>query len=374
MQDKSKHSVFLYGAWKRNLGDDLFLKAITNRYPDCTFHVMADREYMNSYSDIDNLVIHLKNGLITKALNLVYRKLNHPDYIFVKMSKLADTVVYLGGSLYQQESNWRKVFKRRMKINSLFKNRFAVGNNFGPFTEQEFYDSYKLFFKELTDVCFRDKQSRSYFPYDNVRSASDIIFGVDSYCPENKGKSLSFQKNKPYAVVSVINLNYNSVSRKFEKVTLEIYETWIARLITKLEQRGYSVVLMGFCTSEGDDEAIDRIINNNKFNNTSKFIHNDIDESLSVLRNSDLVIATRFHSMILGWAFERNVVPIVYGNKMRQVIVDAGFDGCCVDIEDIDQYDPDYVIDQAKKLDNISFFKEDSSRHFEGLDSLLADS
>ena len=78
--------------------------------------------------------------------------------------------------------------------------------------------------------------------------------------------------------------------------------------------------------------------------------------------------------MILGWAFERNVVPIVYGNKMRQVIVDAGFDGCCVDIEDIDQYDPDYVIDQAKKLDNISFFKEDSSRHFEGLDSLLADS
>lgn len=368
---KGKLSVFLYGAWKNNLGDDLFLKAITQRYPDIIFHVLANKQYADSYPDITNLVVHIKNGRVTRALNALYRKLKKPDYIFKKMAKQSSAVILLGGSLYQQEDNWVKLYNQRRKMISLFDASFAIGNNFGPSKDQKFIDNYKQFFQELTDVCFRDKESQAFFPYDNVRSASDVVFGIGSYLSVNKSNQNSLRISKPYVVVSVIDLNYKSVSRKYNNVTPEIYEAWISKLINCLEERGYNVVLMGFCTSEGDHYAIDRILESNSFKNTTKFIHHSIDESMDVLSGAEMVVATRFHAMILGWTLEKKVLPIVYGNKMRQVINDTGFDGCCVDIEEIDKYEPQYVIDQAKQLDNISKYREDSFNQFSGFDSWL---
>ena len=180
MQD-NKRSVFLYGAWKNNLGDDLFLKVITQRYPDCTFHVLVNKKYIGAYSEMNNLVVHRKNGRFTRMLNALSRRLNMPDYIFLKMSKLASVVILLGGSLYQQENNWKKLYSERLKMIGLFDGAFAIGNNFGPSSDPEFINCYKDFFRELNDVCFRDRQSQMLFPYDNVRAASDIIFGIDSY-------------------------------------------------------------------------------------------------------------------------------------------------------------------------------------------------
>lgn len=365
-------SIFLYGAWKNNLGDDLFLKIITQRYPDCTFHILTNRQYIDTYDNIGNLVTHVKNRRITRMLNFLFRRFGLPDYIILKMSKQANVVIFLGGSLYQQEENWKKLFKQRMNMVELFNASFAIGNNFGPFTDNDFYNSYKTFFKRMEDVCFRDKQSRMLFPYSNVRNASDIVFGISSYCPNLEKRILNVNEEKPCVVISIINLEYASVSRKYKKVNAEIYEKWISKLIFMLEQREYSVVLMGFCTSEGDDIAIDRIIAKNAFKSTIKYIHHDINESLAILRYSDLIIATRFHSMILGWAFDKKVAPIVYGNKMKQVIQDTGFDGCCVDIEDIDQYDPEFVIDNAKKLSNLQSYIDDSSNQFSGFDKWLA--
>jgi len=365
-------SIFLYGAWKNNLGDDLFLKVITQRYPNYTFHVLVNKKYINVYSDINNLVVHTKNGRFTRMMNALFRLLNMPDYIFLKMSKIASVVILLGGSLYQQESNWKKLYSGRLKMIGLFKASFAIGNNFGPSSDPEFLNCYKIFFRKLTDVCFRDRQSQMLFPYDNVRTASDIVFGIDSYYTSKVAQIIDVLAEKPYAVVSVIDLFYKSVSRNYQKVTADIYESWISDLILQLEHRGYHVILMGFCTAEGDDIAIDRIIGKNSFNNTIKIIHRNIDESLLVLKEADLVVATRFHAMILGWTFGKKVVPIVYGNKMKQVIHDTSFDGCCVNIEEIDQYDPSYVIDHAKKLRDISSFADDSENQFYGFDQWLA--
>ena len=369
MRDNKKLSVFLYGAWKSNLGDDLFLRAITHRYPDFTFHILVNRKYSGAYSGIGNLVSHVRDGRVTRLLNNVFRRLRKPDYIFLKMAKLADAVIFLGGSLYQQEVNWKKLYDQRSRLRSLFGAAFAIGNNFGPCTDPGMYELYKGFFRGMNDVCFRDRYSKDLFPYDNVRSASDIVFGINSFCPDNNSSPADARLKTSYAVISVIDLDCDSVSRKFKNVTTVKYERWIAGLVSALEQRGFAVVLMGFCGSEGDDVAIDRIIRNNHFNNTVKFIHSNVDESLSVLRGAGLIVATRFHAMIIGWAFGKKVVPIVYGNKMRQVIKDSAFDGYCVDIEQIESCDPLQAIDCAGQLDDIPRFEKDSFAQFDGFDA-----
>lgn len=370
MTEKNSTSVFLYGAWKKNLGDDLFLKITAERYPDCNFHILTLKQYADTYLNIPNVTVHHKDNRMTQVLNNVYRKLNKPDYAFIKMAETAEAVIFLGGSLYQQEKNWKRLYIQRKNIQSLFKASFAVGNNFGPYSDDDFYHKYQSFFKNMTDVCFRDQYSGSLFPYDNIRTASDVVFGIKSVYSDLKpdtDKSCS----KPVAVISVINLELDSVSRKFQSVTAEQYENWIAKLAAALEKRGYLVTLMGFCRSEGDEKAIDRIIENPALKHTEKYIHENIDESLCLIKNSELVIATRFHAMIVGWAFEKKVVPVAYGNKMRNVIRDVGFDGCSVDIENLEEHSIDYIIDHAEKLDNTNDYYEDSMKQFAGFDTWL---
>ena len=135
-----------------------------------------------------------------------------------------------------------------------------------------------------------------------------------------------------------------------------------------LENEGFSVVLMGFCSSEGDDVAVDRICENKELKHTYKYIHRNINESLAVIKGADIVFATRFHAMVVGWAFAKKVVPIAYGNKMRNVIRDSHFDGCCVDIEELDNYNPEHVLANAGQLRDVSFFVNDSLKQFEGFD------
>lgn len=371
MKRQQRPSVFLYGAWKQNLGDDLFLKIISERYPNCVFHILTKREHKSAYSNMTNVIVHTKDAPTTRILNTLFRIGNSPEYVFKKMSRVAQAIVFLGGSLYQQEKNWKRLYKQRVSLTYLFHDSFAIGNNFGPYSDPDFYNSYKIFFQRMNDVCFRDHTSKNLFPYPNVRVASDVVFGLKNHCKYMDEIPLSECPKERYVVISVINLNLESVSRKFNTVNAETYEMWIEKLVAHLEERGYAVVLMGFCEAEKDGEAIDRIISDVHSAKTIKFIHNDIDSSLAIIKGADMVVATRFHAMILGWIFDKRVLPIVYGSKMKHVIEDVGFDGCRIDIERIESYDPDRVLEDSKALNNVSWFSRDASKQFQGFDQWL---
>ena len=47
--------IFLYAYDKINLGDDLFISFITNRYPDINFYLWTDKRNKKTYQNEKNL-------------------------------------------------------------------------------------------------------------------------------------------------------------------------------------------------------------------------------------------------------------------------------------------------------------------------------
>lgn len=66
--------VFLKAYVADNLGDDLFIKIICDRYKSHRFHLISNIE-SSFLSSIENLFVY-KDSFITRAINKVNQKLN----------------------------------------------------------------------------------------------------------------------------------------------------------------------------------------------------------------------------------------------------------------------------------------------------------
>lgn len=63
-----------------------------------------------------------------------------------------------------------------------------------------------------------------------------------------------------------------------------------------------------------------------------------LDELLSQLATTDLVVASRFHNVLLALMFTKLVVAISYHKKIDSLMADVGLPEFCQDIEHIDSY------------------------------------
>jgi polysaccharide pyruvyl transferase WcaK-like protein len=61
-----------------------------------------------------------------------------------------------------------------------------------------------------------------------------------------------------------------------------------------------------------------------------------VQELLTVLRQSDVVVATRFHGILLSLLMTRPTVGICYYRKSRELLTSAGLASCAFDIDDFD--------------------------------------
>ena len=132
---------------------------------------------------------------------------------------------------------------------------------------------------------------------------------------------------------------------------------------------------MSFCKSEGDEYAIQRIMEKCPSEHIISYFYNgNISESLSVLKHSEGIIATRFHSLILGWIFNKTVFPFEYSNKTENLLKDINYDGYHLPINDIASIQIDSVINQLieKKSQNILKEPKEAEKHFLKTDLFLA--
>ena len=63
--------VYLKAYYRMNLGDDMFVKCIAERYPEVTFRVYADRRYLAAFEGIRNI----------KAYPCLYAKIDRASEI-----------------------------------------------------------------------------------------------------------------------------------------------------------------------------------------------------------------------------------------------------------------------------------------------------
>ncbi|MDB7100870.1 polysaccharide pyruvyl transferase family protein [Enterococcus mundtii] len=312
-----KEKIFLKGYWENNLGDDLFVKIVCERYPDCIFYLEAQKKNLEVFKNIKNLVLL---EIDNKPFSKIMRKIRYPKIGFsnyYKLSKDIKNYLEIGGSIFILEDNKGKdyVLKKRNKIRKLTERYFVVGSNFGPYYYPNQLHSYQNFFSLIEGTVFRDKESFDLFQsIANVDIAPDVVFNLSI-----KQKDLYRDKHS-FIVISVINL-YNR--KDFLKQEAENYENWLVGLCAYFSRLQKKIVLMGFCENEKDSETIRRInslIDEPTRANVTTHVHKELNESLQYLYNAELIIATRFHAMILGWLFQKPTFVISYSRKIVDTI------------------------------------------------------
>lgn len=339
-----------------NLGDDLFAKIISEKYPNTKFVVVS---YMNKKSNLKN--IKVITGKLFRIVNKMLKILTNKKITIEKiLAKKYKTAIVLGGSMFIEgkSDNYEELL--------LSKKYYVIGSNFGPYQTQEYLEYCKKIFQKSEYTCFRDKSSYKLFESmekSNITLAPDIVFGLDT--------SNVKITNRKRAIISIIDCK-RKIDEKYEKD----YEDKMIELTKFLIKKGYEILYMSFCKNENDEIAIQRILNKldpetRKLVDTY-YYNGNIKEALNVLGDSSIIVGSRFHANILGLILDKTIIPIIYSNKTSSMLEDIGFKGKAIDIRKINQFNISSITenDLKSKLD-VSEEKAKSNIHFKELDKII---
>lgn len=353
--------VFVRGFFHVNLGDDLFLYILARRYPQHNFHVIVNDEYRKAFRNEKNIIVHqykkIRRGLDRFLVN--YNK----DY-YVEIEKKCQLNVVIGGSIFQEGIDDLAARNRLLKMPAL-NPTYILGANFGPYVTEEYRLLVQNYLAKAEDVCFRDEWSKQKFPeLTNIRFAPDIVLGIESIAPiETERKKRIF--------ISVIDC---SKKGKDIKQYTTNYEDFIVRCINYYSEYGYEIVLSSFCKMEGDEDAIDRIIKKLPSNRQSEILilnynGDNWKEMIDSIKQSEKIIASRFHSMILGMVFGVLILPIAYNKKFEKFLTNFDLSHYCVSISDLDAQLPEHI--NYLLFNGSENIGESANAHFRKLDELL---
>lgn len=368
-------NVFVKAFVSGNLGDDLFIKILCDRYKKHKFYISGEKKYKNFFENIDNLVYISNDLLIYKCIFKFINKFQYTfkldvvpmyDYIDKLLIRKCKLNVLIGGSLFQEPINRKHKINRRTIWNENYMHRLhIIGCNFGPYRTDEFYNMYKDTFRKVASVCFRDKYSYKLFKdLENTRYATDVIFNL----PNNK------LKNEDYYVISVIDVYKDKLCKDIKLE--EKYVKKLVAIINNITALNKKVILISFCDSQLDDKVINHIIKkikNEKLISRYPYKGFNLDEILDIIKNCNGIIATRFHAMILGLLYKKPVLPIIYDIKMENVLTDMNFNDYYISIKDIENIDMNLVNESLKTVSSINIDKicELSQEQFYSLDKVL---
>lgn len=365
-----------------NLGDDLFVKVICERYPMTQFYLVGSSKYFNNYCKITNLKYIIYDNKFCKIYDFFQKLLTLPNkilnkrifyiptymhHLILKYAKNVDINVLVSGSYFINKTNNKRLINERLSLESRYfdYHPYVIGINFGPYVDDSFYISMKSILKKAKLVSFREKYSLDLFKeLNNIQMAPDIVLS---------GK---FQN------INLINENFVLISVcKYteDEEKLEYYTNGLSKIIKYLISINKKIVLLGMCEKYGDLSIIKKIIKDNDLNSCIKVVSypiDDCDNCLSYIKSAEFIIATRYHAMILGWLFHKPVLPIIYSDKMKNVIEDTGKNIQYITCQNINDFKYDIYFEKVfKNINNyINDFDtdiENSNLHFNLLDNIL---
>lgn len=348
-----------------NLGDDLFVKILLERYQNESFSIIIPKKYSLFLKQFHNIKI-INFNKIRNLAEKISRRLLKQRIIFNKYQKKNDATVLVSGSAFIQQVNYESQVKIYKNDINKTNNYFMLGINFGPYTKLEFKNEFRNIFKECSDVCFREQFSYELFSeLNNIRCAPDIVFTL------NREKYTLTSDIKKVGI-SVIDLTDRNELMQYR----DAYEEKIASVIIDFIDEGYEIDLYSFCQQQNDELCAERIIekiSNEKKNKINrKYYRGNIDYILNSIAQDEYMIATRFHAMILGWKFNKKVYPLIYSDKMKNVIDDLGFKGQYNFIHNIDYLSIETIKKNSYNLPTLKELEYKAEKQFSELDKFLS--
>lgn len=380
--------VYLRSYLSRNLGDDLFAAMLSSRYPDVSFVTYQGNSLSYQYPNI-----RVFNRPVDHLLDRALRPLgsSRADQIL----KSCDYRLLLGGSMFMEGRSalWRNFYAPDRTC--------VIGASFGPFRDPAYLDTFRCLFRRCLCVSLRDHYSYELFRDlgERIQVAPDIVCGLDvrrlrefwrvsdpaSHTPAEQTSVSDNKDDAPVALFSVIDCNRKGLSNY-----TAVYEERMARLAEWFLLRGFQVLFMSFCRSEGDEDAIRRILSRlSRRNHSTKLsfradssaavqvyrYRGNIEQALLQIDRCEIIVGTRFHANILGFVFGKAVLPVIYSRKTADALDDAGFRGRRILIRDIASFDPESLTqaDLENRLDlaTVSRLAAESERHFRVTDLLF---
>lgn len=332
---------------EKNLGDDLFLQAILEKYPTVNWYILTREDYKSIEKKYQNLKVITPPKGVNYLIHNFKLSLWMTKYITNKYK--IDAMATVGGSIFIEYEGWEQLYKIREKNWLYYKKNnkpvFVIGANFGAYHTELFLEQYKKLLNEVTDVCFRDQYSATLFKeLNNVRFEADIIMGytIDSFKKNKINESVG---------ISIMNLKQRPKLQHLQ----ERYLKKMAELTQRLLDDGYDVHLMSFCKSEGDEEAIELIaqkIGNNSHLRKCYYTGN-VNNFLNEFSKLKYVIGCRFHSIILAYIFSKPVLPIIYSKKTSDYLLEWRIMDELIDLHTIDELPYEKLLDIFHMKNNI---------------------
>lgn len=361
-----------------NLGDDLFLKIILERYPEAYFYVLAnehrykdfEKKFQNLHiidrleniNVLDRILLKFSKKLSVKKQGSIFRNFLKKQHGSVL--KNVDCFVTIGGSMFIEKSD--SIFQSNVQyykfINASLPNipKFYLGCNFGPYYSNEFVDDFRNIFSEATDLSFRDVSSKDILKLPEIRINPDIVFGMH------------YQKNKRMSDAVGLVLVDPRVKMANDKVDYTNYIDTISKLIRSLQEKGKVVSLFSFCKSEKDEDLINEIISLGIDKLQVVFYEGNIDVFLEEYSKMEFMVCGRFHSMILSMLYGQKILPLIYSEKMTNILSDVNFEGRTVNITNLNKAS---ISEYLELLDtneyNAKLVQKRAESHFEILDKYL---
>ena len=335
-----------------NLGDDLFISIICNRFKNVLFYIKESEPYTNVFKTISNVRICSQESILENKFDLQ---------------------IMIGGSLFMQPKNICNIYSKyeSVKNTRIFLDIpfIIIGANFGPYTKIDHFTLYKSWFSALDDICFRDYQSYNMFKeLSNIRWAPDVIFNY------------KLKTNIPNQVKAIsISCIYNNQRIGLHEYSQEDYFKTLAKISIYYIKKGYTIKFGAFCSYQGDLLAIYKILEYIPSVYHSKirileYTGYNLNVFLSDFLNTEYIIGTRFHSIILGWLANIPVFPIVYNLKTYNAIKSYGFKGNYVNIESVNCCNLDFISsnnDKNYRLNCTNLIKK-SNLQFRFLDNFYS--
>lgn len=293
--------VFILAYSKVNLGDDLFIDILVNRYKNIQFFTRAIQE---------------KTYIYNKNANLHFKDYTLEDLVQVAAEEF-DAIVYIGGSIFMEHAGG---VERIKKLNAIAINCkkngvpfLFISSNFGPYKTPEYKREVQKLMRNITDICFRDRNSYETFnKYPSVRYAPDVVFSYNR----------PVRVKKDTVGISVLNFKYRKELKFYQRKYYDVLKNSIINYI----KQGKTVTLFSFCEYEGDEDSIDLILSELPPRYATKIqverYRGKLDDFIKKYSGMEYFLCSRFHSMVLSAVFKQKVSILSYSNKILNVIYD----------------------------------------------------